>query len=170
MLKHLGQPIRQLPRACYHASARMVSTIIGTSGGQYIQGEVLYKNAAGKPTVFKATYIPRALHALVLHRRDVSNYHPRRGNEPVVFKQESKPIFDLSRRLADEFAGSRRLRMPIDFSPEDRIVVYSYFTGTLLDLIRADPDFPPDELKKILRHVGEAIQEFHAKGWLHLGQ
>lgn len=59
--------------------------------------------------------------------------------------------------------------MPIDFSPEDHIVVYPYFTDTLLDLMRADPDFPPTELKKILRYVGEAIQEFHAKGWLHLG-
>ena len=59
--------------------------------------------------------------------------------------------------------------MPIDFNPENRIVVYPYFTHTLLDLMRADPDFPPAELKKILRYVGEAIQEFHAKGWLHLG-
>ncbi|PVH75002.1 hypothetical protein DL98DRAFT_593505 [Cadophora sp. DSE1049] len=72
------------------------------------------------------------------------------------------------RRLADEFVGSRRLRMPIDFTPEDRIVVYPYFTDTLLDLMRADPAFPPVELKKVLRYVGEAIQEFHGKGWLHL--
>ncbi|KAI0908469.1 kinase-like domain-containing protein [Ustulina deusta] len=91
-----------------------------------------------------------------------------RGNESVVVKQESKSIFDLSRRLADEFAGSRRLRVPVDFNPKDRIVVYPYFTDTLLDLMRADPDFPPTELKKVLRYIGEAIQEFHAKGWLHL--
>jgi serine/threonine protein kinase len=59
--------------------------------------------------------------------------------------------------------------MPIDFNPEDHTVVYPYFTDTLLDLMRADPDFPPTELKKILRYVGEAIQELHAKDWLHLG-
>lgn len=59
--------------------------------------------------------------------------------------------------------------MPIDFTPEDRIVVYPYFTDTLLDLMRADPAFPPAELKKVLRYVGEAIQDFHGKGWLHLG-
>ncbi|KAJ4292218.1 hypothetical protein N0V88_005849 [Collariella sp. IMI 366227] len=58
--------------------------------------------------------------------------------------------------------------MTIDLNLEDRIVVYPYFTDTLLDLIRADPDFPAAELKKILRYVGEAIQEFHAKGWFHL--
>lgn len=55
------------------------------------------------------------------------------------------------------------------FNPDDRLVFYPYFTDTLLDLMRADPDFPPTELKKVLRYVGEAIQEFHGKGWLHLG-
>lgn len=105
-------------------------------------------------------------HLIALYR--ILN-NPRRGNESVVFKQESKSIFDLSRRLADEFAGARRLRMPVDFNPEDRIVLYPYFRDTLLDLMRADPAFPPTELKKILRYVGEAIQEFHAKSWLHLG-
>ncbi|OIW30431.1 kinase-like protein [Coniochaeta ligniaria NRRL 30616] len=124
----------------------MASTILGASGRHYVRGDVLHKNEDGKPTIFKALC----------------------GNEPVVFKQESKSIFDLSRRLADEFAGSRRLRMPIDFIPEERIVVYPYFADTLLDLIRADPEFPPAELKKVLRSVGEAIQEFHTKGWLHL--
>ncbi|KAI0877784.1 kinase-like protein [Hypoxylon argillaceum] len=124
----------------------MASTILGASGRQYVRGEVLHKSEDGNPTIFKAAC----------------------GNESIVFKQESKSIFDLSKRLADEFAGSRRLRMPVDFNPEDRIVVYPYFTDTLLNLMRADPDFPPVELKKALRYVGEAIQEFHAKGWLHL--
>ncbi|KAH9207186.1 kinase-like domain-containing protein [Leptodontidium sp. 2 PMI_412] len=124
----------------------MASTIVGASGRQYLRGAVLHKNEDGNPTIFKATS----------------------GNESVVIKQESKSIFDLSRRLADEFVGSRRLRMPIDFTPEDRIVVYPYFTDTLLDLMRADPAFPPAELKKVLRYVGEAIQDFHGKGWLHL--
>ncbi|KAI0403968.1 kinase-like protein [Xylaria palmicola] len=124
----------------------MVCTVLGVSGRRYVRGEVLHKNEDGNPTIFKAA----------------------RGDESVVFKQESKSIFDLSRRLADEFAGSRRLRMPVDFNPEDRIVVYPYFRDTLLDLIRADPAFPPEELKKVLRYVGEAIQEFHAHGWLHL--
>ena len=59
--------------------------------------------------------------------------------------------------------------MPIDFATEDCVVVYPYFTDTLLDLIRADPDFPPAERKKVLRYIGEAIRELHAKGWLHLG-
>ncbi|KAI1152282.1 kinase-like protein [Nemania diffusa] len=124
----------------------MASTILGASGCQYVRGEVLHKSEDGNPTIFKAVC----------------------GNESIVFKQESKSIFDLSKRLADEFAGSRRLRMPVDFNLEDRIVVYPYFTDTLLNLMRADPDFPPVELKKALRYVGEAIQEFHAKGWLHL--
>ncbi len=143
--------------------------MVGASSRHYIQGETLHKNATGKPTVFKASYIPCALNAVPSQHRHVTDRAPRRGNEPVVFKQESQSVFDLSRRLADEFAGSRRLRLPIDFSPADRIVVYPYFRDTLLGLVRADPEFPRAELKKVLRHVGEAIREFHAKGWLHLG-
>ncbi|KAK0712535.1 hypothetical protein B0T26DRAFT_596366, partial [Lasiosphaeria miniovina] len=72
-------------------------------------------------------------------------------------------------RLVGEFAASRRLRMPISFNPEDRIVVHPYIEDTLLDLMRTGADFPPAELKKVLQYVGEAIQEFHTKGWLHLG-
>ncbi|KAI0108949.1 kinase-like domain-containing protein [Nemania sp. FL0031] len=145
MFKHLAQTVRRAPHT-YNANIRMASTVMGVSGHQYVRGEVLYKNKDGKPTIFKAA----------------------RGDESVVFKQESRSLFDLSRRLADEFSGSRRLRMPVDFNLEDCIVVYPYFRDTLLGLIRADPDFPPDERKKILRYVGEAIQEFHAKDWLHL--
>ncbi|KAI0976912.1 kinase-like protein [Xylaria arbuscula] len=164
MFKHLTQAIRGVPYT-YSASVRKVSTVLGVSGRQYIRGEVLHKNQRGNPTIFKATYV---LTSLSLSHSLVISNNTRRGNESVILKQESESIFDLSRRLADEFAGSRRLRMPVDFNPEERIVVYQYFRDTLLGLVRANPDFPADELKKVLRYVGEALQEFHAKGWLHL--
>ncbi|KXX80880.1 hypothetical protein MMYC01_202076 [Madurella mycetomatis] len=90
-------------------------------------------------------------------------------NESVVFKQELKSIFDLSRPLADEFAGAHRLPMPIDFNPGDRILIYPCHRDTLLDLMRAGLDYPPAEQKKVLRYLGEAIQEFHTKDWPHLG-
>ena len=163
LFKHLAKPVCRLPRT-YDARVRMTSAILGASKRQYIRGEVLHGNEGGNPTVFKAKYTFCALSPF--HHISQSL---RCGNKSVVFKQESKSIFDLSRRLADEFAGSCRLRMPIDFNPEDRTVVYPYFTNTLLSLMRADPDFPPAELRKILRCVGEAIQEFHTNGWLHLG-
>jgi len=44
-------------------------------------------------------------------------------------------------------ARINRLWMPIDFNPEDCTVVYPCFASTLLDLMRADPDFPPAERK-----------------------
>lgn len=56
MFKHHAQPARWLPYT-YRASVRMVSTILGASGRQYVRGEVLHKNEDGKPTIFRATYV-----------------------------------------------------------------------------------------------------------------
>lgn len=59
--------------------------------------------------------------------------------------------------------------MHIDCNQEEGILVYPYFRSTLLALIQKDPDFPLAERKKILRQVGEAIQELHSKDWIHTG-
>lgn len=59
--------------------------------------------------------------------------------------------------------------MHVDCNAEKHILVYPYFKGDLLALIRDDPYFPNAERKKILRHVAEAIKEFHDKGWIHIG-
>lgn len=59
--------------------------------------------------------------------------------------------------------------MHIDCDQEDSILVYPYFRSTLLALIQEDPDFPLAERKKILRRIGEAIQELHGKNWIHIG-
>ncbi|CAM6002114.1 unnamed protein product [Sphagnum balticum] len=90
------------------------------------------------------------------------------GNESFVFKRVPRPFYDLSLRLAVEFAGSHRLRMHIDCDQEEGILVYPYFRGILLALIQEDPDFPLAERKKILRCAGEAIQELHSKDWIHI--
>ncbi|KAH9220257.1 kinase-like domain-containing protein [Leptodontidium sp. 2 PMI_412] len=66
------------------------------------------------------------------------------------------------------FAGSRRLRMHIDCNEIEDILVYPYFRDTLLGIIQNDPDFPTTERKKILQRVGEAIQELHARDWVHI--
>ncbi|KAK3364123.1 kinase-like domain-containing protein [Lasiosphaeria hispida] len=125
----------------------MASTIVGASGRLYVQGEVLRRHREDdKLSVFKA----------------------ESGNESFVFKRVSRPFYDLSRRLAAEFAGSRRLRMHIDCNQEEGILFYPYFRDTLLALIQGDPDFPLVERKKILRRVGEAIQELHGKDWIHI--
>ena len=100
----------------------------------------------------------------------ISLTHPRSsGNESFVFKRVSKPFYELSQRLAAEFAGTRRLRMHTDCNQEQRILVYPYFRDTLLGLIKDDSEVLFPERKKILRRVGEAIQELHRKEWIHIG-
>jgi len=59
--------------------------------------------------------------------------------------------------------------MHIDYNQEERILVYKYFRHTLLALITEYPEFPVAEIKKILRYTGEAVKEFHDKGWIHIG-
>jgi hypothetical protein len=67
--------------------------------------------------------------------------------------------------------------MPLDFSRQDdgddsdseHVVVYPFFRDTLLGLVRADPEFPPEELVKVLRSVGEGLRVMHERGWIHLG-
>ncbi|KAI1395214.1 kinase-like domain-containing protein [Hypoxylon fuscum] len=136
-----------LSRFAYRTSIRMASTIVGKSGRVYRQGEVLRRN--------------RENHKL-------SIFQAESGNESFVFKRVPRPFYDLSLRLAAEFAGSRRLRMHVDHNQEEGILIYSYFRSTLLGLIQDDPDFPPVERKKILRCVGVAIQELHSKDWIHI--
>jgi hypothetical protein len=48
--------------------------------------------------------------------------------------------------------------------------MYPFYRTTLLALIQDDPDFPVQELQKILRRVGEGLQELHSKDWMHAGR
>ena len=59
--------------------------------------------------------------------------------------------------------------MHVDCNSKESILVYPFFRDTLLALIEGDPAFPPAERLKIKRGVGEAIQELHAKDWVHTG-
>ena len=59
--------------------------------------------------------------------------------------------------------------MHTDCNEKEGVLVYPYFRDTLLAIIQGDPDFPVAERKKILRRVGEAIQELHGKDWIHIG-
>jgi tRNA A-37 threonylcarbamoyl transferase component Bud32 len=36
-------------------------------------------------------------------------------------------------------------------------------------LIKEEPELAVKERKKILRRVGEAVEELHAKDWIHIG-
>ena len=59
--------------------------------------------------------------------------------------------------------------MHTDSEQEEGILIYPYFSDTLLALIKKDPDLSHAGRKKILRCVGEAIQEFHSENWIHIG-
>ena len=120
-------------------------------------------SASSKPSAFQTTC---PSHRLARSLRPISL---RSGDESFVLKRVPRPFYDLSLRFAAEFAGSRRLRMHIDCNQQEGILVYPYLRSTLLTLIQEDANFPPAERKKILRRVGEAIQELHAKDWIHIG-
>lgn len=90
-------------------------------------------------------------------------------NESFVVKRVSKPFYELSQRLVTEFTGSQRLRMHVDSNQEEGILIYPYFTDTLLALIKEDADLSITGRKEILYCVGEAIREFHDKSWIHTG-
>jgi tRNA A-37 threonylcarbamoyl transferase component Bud32 len=59
--------------------------------------------------------------------------------------------------------------MHTDCSHEEGVLVYPYFQSTLLSLIQDDLELPTEGRMKILRQVGEAIQELHNKDWIHIG-
>ncbi|KAL3423869.1 kinase-like protein [Phlyctema vagabunda] len=58
--------------------------------------------------------------------------------------------------------------MHVDYSEKDKIVVYEYFKEDLLALVQNNPDFPLEARKRILFEAGKALQELHAKEWIHI--
>ncbi|KAK3897156.1 kinase-like protein [Staphylotrichum tortipilum] len=127
-------------------SIRMASTVVGKSGRVYVQGEMLRRRQDERNT-FKA----------------------ESGNEIFLLKHVPRPYFRLcSQWFPLAFANTHRLRLHIDSSAndEERVLVYPYFQGTLLDVI--DENLSDANRKTILRHVAEAIQELHSRDWIHL--
>ncbi|KAI7487523.1 kinase-like protein [Hortaea werneckii] len=125
----------------------MASTITGESGRKYTRGKVLQNH--------------RANPSLSVFMADSEDDH-------FVVKRVTRPFYDLSKRLASEFGSSSRLRMHVDCNDEEAVLVFPYYETTLLALIQGDPEFPTEGRMKVLRQVGEAIQELHSKDWMHL--
>lgn len=168
----LNRLARYIPfgRLAHRTDIRMVSTIVGEFGRVYVQGEVLQRHREDHNlNIFKAEYVSNSTnssHSLSLPL----NCLCRSENTSFVVKRVSRPFYDLSLRLADEFTGSRRLRMHIDCNQKEGILIYPYYKSTLLALIQNDEDFPLLQRYKILRHVAEAIAELHNKSWIHIGK
>lgn len=60
--------------------------------------------------------------------------------------------------------------MHVDYNEKEHILVYKYYRHTLLALLSHYPDFPPAEIKKMLRCTAEAVKELHDKDWIHIGR
>jgi len=58
--------------------------------------------------------------------------------------------------------------MHVDYNEKEKTVVYEYFKEDLLVLVQNNPDFPLAARKQILFEVGKALQELHAKKWIHI--
>ncbi|KAI1756106.1 kinase-like domain-containing protein [Xylaria castorea] len=126
---------------------RMASTIVGDSGRVYVKSDVLQRNREDDNlSIFKA----------------------ESENQSFALKRVSRPFYNMSVRLATEFAGSRRLRMHVDCNQKEGVLIYPYYTTTLLSLIQDKPDFSPTQRYKILRYTAEAIAELHNKNWIHI--
>ncbi|KAI0903954.1 kinase-like domain-containing protein [Ustulina deusta] len=118
----------------------MASTIVGDSGRVYVKSDVLQRNREDNNlSIFKAEYVLNSVSE----------------NQSFAVKRVSRPFYNMSVRLATEFAGSR-------------VLIYPYYTTTLLSLIQNKPDFSPTQRYKILRYVAEAIAELHNKNWIHI--
>lgn len=59
--------------------------------------------------------------------------------------------------------------MHVDYSEKEKTVMYKYFKEDLLALVQSNRDFPLVARKQILFEVGKALQELHAKNWIHIG-
>jgi serine/threonine protein kinase len=86
-----------------------------------------------------------------------------------VLKRVSDSMFEQSVELKREFPETSRLRMHIDDSEAERVLVYEYFRDNLLSLVKNNPNMTIKARKWILRELGQALKEFHAKNWIHIG-
>jgi hypothetical protein len=71
----------------------------------------------------------------------------------------------------DEFGNNPRLRSHIDEYKEKNVLVFEYFKSDLLWFMRHYPyPLPVESRKAILKEVGLALVDIHAKNWIHLGR
>jgi hypothetical protein len=81
----------------------------------------------------------------------------------------SKGVLEQSKELKAEFEGNTRFRFHVDENEAEEILVYEYFKDDLLALINGKRNIPITSRKWILREVGHALKDFHAKEWIDIG-
>ena len=86
-----------------------------------------------------------------------------------VVKPVSRSIFEHFQELRDEFPTHPRLRIHVDEVEKENMIIYEYFKTDLLSLVENYPALPLMARKSILKEIGLALAEMHAKNWIHLG-
>ena len=82
----------------------------------------------------------------------------------------SEGAFNKYRQLRASFAGSRRLRLHGDENEDEYTLVYDYFTGSLLDFVRAyNTQLTNQTATQIMWEIGKAIEEMHDQNIMHVG-
>ncbi|KAF5873696.1 uncharacterized protein Bfra_005160 [Botrytis fragariae] len=63
----------------------------------------------------------------------------------------------------------RQIRHHVDEDKENRVLVYNYATTNVLEMTNDCPPLPLQARKMILKEVGLALKDMHARNWIHLG-
>lgn len=157
-----------LARSHHVGGVRFASTLVGRSGREYVRGKILKRRSE----TTRLQCLPRAVSKLISTLCFDPNAHPgsRSGNQSFVLKGTSESVVELAMDLKREFPDTRRLRVHIDESVEENVLVYEYFNDDLLSFIKRNQNLPIGARKWILRELGESLKELHAKNWIHIGK
>ncbi|KAJ8064056.1 hypothetical protein OCU04_007895 [Sclerotinia nivalis] len=138
-----------LQRARFFKSARMISTLVGRPGQVYKPVRVIYKHPNKKPefNIYLAS---------------------GKDNTAFVLKPVPRSIFEHSQELKQEFGNVRQIRHHVDEDERKHILVYDYATSNVLEMINDCLPLPLQTRKTILKEVGLALKDMHARNWIHL--
>ncbi|KAF7880890.1 uncharacterized protein EAF02_006781 [Botrytis sinoallii] len=89
-------------------------------------------------------------------------------NMAFVLKPVTRSIFEHSRELKKESVEVRQIRHRVDEDKENRVLIYDYATSNVLEMINDCPPLPLQARKAILKELGLALKDMHARNWIHL--
>ncbi|OTA67314.1 kinase-like protein, partial [Hypoxylon sp. EC38] len=135
------------PRYTRFTTRRMVSTLVGYSGRNYIKSNVLKPHPSNP---------------------ELNICRAECGSQSFVLKRVHESIFNQSLDLKRKFAQSHGLRMPVDYNESEHVLVFDYFRSTLLSLLHERPDLSIEARKLILRQTGKALKDLHDENWIHI--
>ncbi|KAF7930935.1 hypothetical protein EAE99_004185 [Botrytis elliptica] len=78
-----------------------------------------------------------------------------------VLKPVARSIFEHSRELKKE-------SVEVQEDKENRVLVYVYATSNVLEMINDCPPLPLQARKAILKELGLALKDMHARNWIHI--